>query len=83
MSSSELFIILAVALLAFGPKKLPMLARHIGQFIAWINRLQQQLGKAWQEELNKQQLEDNLKKAAIADKAYEADEGKKDLNPKN
>lgn len=71
MSSGELFIILIVALLVFGPDKLPMLAEHLGKLAQRGNRIINNMRKKWDDELQIQQLNDNIKRAEIADIAYQ------------
>ncbi|WP_131782021.1 Sec-independent protein translocase subunit TatA/TatB [Legionella gresilensis] len=70
MSMSELLVIIIVALIAFGPNKLPMLAEHLGKFIRQLNSLKMQLTNFWQTQLNEQQLLENQKKAEQADLIY-------------
>ena len=71
MSGGELLIILIVALLVFGPDKLPMLAEHLGKLTQWGNRMLNNMRKEWDDELQKQQLNDNIKRAELADIAYQ------------
>ncbi|CAM2904833.1 TatB protein (twin arginine translocation) [Legionella steigerwaltii] len=56
MSSNELLVILIVALIVFGPKKLPMLATHLGFLIRKLNQLKAQAALLWQQQLNEFQL---------------------------
>jgi sec-independent protein translocase protein TatB len=71
MSSGELLLTLLVALYVFGPKKLPMLAYHLGKFIGRINTYRQQVMDFWQQQVNEQQLQENIKKAEKADTSYQ------------
>lgn len=71
MSSGEVLLTLLVALFVFGPKKLPMLAYHLGKLIARINLYKQQAMLFWQQQINEQQLHDNTEKAEKADKHYQ------------
>lgn len=73
MISGQLFLTLLIALLVFGPNKLPMLARHLGQTFARIQRLKQQYQVLWQSLLKEQQLLDNTQKALQADVLYQQD----------
>ncbi len=69
--SSELLVIFIVALVVFGPKKLPMLANHLGLFIRHLTQLKTTVSLFWQQQLNALQLEENKRKAEAADKKYE------------
>ena len=73
MSMSELFITMLVALVVFGPKKLPMVARHLGLLLGRFNHYKQQAAMFWQQQLKEQQLQENIKKAQKADASYEND----------
>lgn len=70
MSLSELLIILVVALLVFGPSKLPELAHNLGKLFAKGRYLKEK----FESQLHKQQLqfdlEQNIQKADEADKKY-------------
>ncbi|STX27565.1 TatB protein (twin arginine translocation) [Legionella beliardensis] len=70
MNSSELLIIIMVAIVAFGPNKLPMLAEHLGKLIRQLNHLRAQATQFWQTQLNEQQLRENQQKAEKADSLY-------------
>ncbi|STX50020.1 sec-independent protein translocase protein TatB [Legionella busanensis] len=70
MNMSELLVIIIVALIAFGPNKLPMLAEHLGKFIRQLNSLKMQLTNFWQAQLKEQQLRENQQKAEQADTIY-------------
>jgi|GEM_PF-1467399 len=70
MSSGELLVIVVVAIIVFGPDKLPMLANHLGKFYKQINQFKQQLHLLWQNQLNEQQLVENQRKARQADNTY-------------
>lgn len=74
MSSGELLLTLLIALLVFGPTKLPMLANHLGQLFQKLHRVRQQLSQLWEKQLQEQQLDQNLKKAQMADAFYKKDE---------
>lgn len=74
MSTGQLLLTLLIALLVFGPSKLPMLAQHLGQLIARLDNYKQQARSLWQEQLNAQQLQENMRKAHEADAGYLHDE---------
>jgi sec-independent protein translocase protein TatB len=71
MNLSEIILTILVGLTVFGPKKLPMLARHLGQLINRLNRYKQQASLLWQAFLKEQQLDENRKKARQADLSYQ------------
>ena len=73
MSTGQFLLTMLVALLVFGPDKLPMLARHLGQLIARFNRYKQQAQAFWQTHLNEQLLQENQCKAREADAVYNKD----------
>ncbi|KTC80807.1 Sec-independent protein translocase subunit TatA/TatB [Legionella cherrii] len=74
MSSGELLVILIVALIVFGPKKLPMLATHLGLLLRKFNQLKAQAASLWQEQLNAVQLQENQRKAKEADEQYKKEQ---------
>lgn len=67
MSGGELLVIFIVALIVFGPKKLPMLATHLGLLIRKLNQIKTQAAILWQQQLNALQLQENQRKAKEAD----------------
>lgn len=68
--SMELLVIFIVALVVFGPSKLPMLATHLGMLVRKFNQLKAQATLFWQQQLNEYQLQENKRKAEEADKHY-------------
>jgi TatA/E family protein of Tat protein translocase len=70
MSSGELLVIILVAVLVFGPKKLPMLATHLGLLLRKLHHIKAQASLLWQQQLNEWQLNENQRKAEEADKLY-------------
>lgn len=72
--SGEILIIFIVAFIVFGPKKLPMLATHLGLLLRKINQLKNQAAALWQQQLNELQLQENQLKAKEADKQYKKTE---------
>jgi sec-independent protein translocase protein TatB len=70
MSTSELLLIFIVALIVFGPSKLPMLATHLGLLMRKMNQLREQMTSFWQQQLNEAQLQENQRKAKEADEHY-------------
>ncbi|MDP1604946.1 MAG: twin-arginine translocase TatA/TatE family subunit [Legionella sp.] len=71
MSSGELLVTGIVAIVVFGPSKLPMLAEHLGKLACRLNNLKQQASDFWQSTLNEQQLRENQRKADKADAHYQ------------
>ncbi|MGL5742652.1 MAG: Sec-independent protein translocase subunit TatA/TatB [Legionella sp.] len=69
--SGELLVILIVALIVFGPKKLPMLATHLGLLVRKLQQLKAQATTLLQQQVNELQLQENRRKAQEADKHYE------------
>ena len=45
MSMGELLLTTLIALLVFGPERLPALARHLGKLIQYINRYKQEASR--------------------------------------
>ena len=60
MSAGEFFLTLLVALVAFGPNQLPMLAKHLGQWVAKGRRYKQLAVATWQSQLNALQLQERV-----------------------
>jgi len=64
LGSTELFFILVMALVFFGPRKLPQLSRSMGKHIAEFRKASEDFKRTWErevafEESPSQQLEDN------------------------
>ncbi|AWN72788.1 twin-arginine translocase TatA/TatE family subunit [Legionella anisa] len=74
MSGGELLVIFIVALIVFGPKKLPMLATHLGLLVRKLNQFKAQAAMLWQQQLNALQLQENQRKAKEADEQYKKEE---------
>lgn len=71
MSLAELLVTLFVALIVFGPQKLPEVASRLGRVFFKLNRLKQQFSTAWQKQLDQEQLRENTRKAEKADLFYQ------------
>jgi sec-independent protein translocase protein TatB len=71
MNLAELVLIFAVALVVFGPTKLPMVATHLGLIFRKIQQTREHAYKLWQQQLNEVQLLENIKKAEDVDKLYD------------
>lgn len=72
--SGEILVILIVALIVFGPKKLPMLATHLGLLLRKINHFKAQAVALWQQQLKEIQFQENQRKAQEADEQYKKEE---------
>ena len=48
----EMLIIFVIALLVFGPKKLPEIGKSLGKGIAEFKKASHDLAKTWEEEVN-------------------------------
>lgn len=68
----ELLLIFVVALIVFGPNKLPMLANHLGLLMRQLNQLKVNASAFWQQQLNEFQLQENKRKAEEADQYYDS-----------
>ena len=68
---NEWLLIGLVALFAFGPKKLPLLATHLGAAFRFILRMKTFLAQSLQKEINQQLLQESEEKAKVADKLYQ------------
>ncbi|KTC88129.1 MULTISPECIES: Sec-independent protein translocase subunit TatA/TatB [Legionella] len=78
MSSAELFLTFLVALIVFGPNKLPMLAEHLGKLFRLLNQFKQQATTFWETQLSEYQLKENTRKAEQADTLYQKIEQQND-----
>ena len=71
MGGGELLIILLVALIVFGPNKLPELAANLGKVLAKARTIKSQIDNHIEQQQLQLTLEENLKKAAQVEKDYE------------
>ena len=74
MSGGELLVILIVAFIVFGRKKLPMLATHLGLLVRKFHQLKAQAVALWQQQLDVLQLQENQRKAKEADEQYKKEQ---------
>jgi TatA/E family protein of Tat protein translocase len=51
LGTSELFLILVVALVLFGPRKLPQLSRSLGKSLANFKRASEDFKETWEKEV--------------------------------
>ena len=70
----ELIIIFVIALIIFGPRKLPELGRSLGKSLAEFKRASNELRSTLEEEIRLEEQKTNLdaQKSAAADKAAAA-----------
>lgn len=71
MNLSEVILILIIALVVFGPKKLPMLAIHLAMGLRFFNQIKDKGQLLWEQVLKEQSLLENEHKAQIADHQYQ------------
>lgn len=67
MNIWELFVIALVALIVIGPKQLPTVAQHLGNYWQRLQQLLTAAKQAWQQELKLQELNRNLMRAQAAE----------------
>lgn len=72
ISFGEILLVLSLATLVLGPKQLQILLRYAGKFTLIYQQARLRLKRFFEETLQKQQLEDNIKKARAADEYYKA-----------
>lgn len=48
----EIIVILALAMMVFGPRRLPEIARQIGRYVARLQRMASQVRSEWQDEIS-------------------------------
>lgn len=73
LGSTELLFILAIALIFFGPRKLPQLARSMGKGLAEFRKASDDFKRTWEREvaLETSKLEDNTMLEANSQTTYE------------
>lgn len=76
IGSAELLFILVIALIFFGPRKLPQLARSMGKGLAEFRKASDDFKRTWEREvaLETARVDDNTMLAAEQQSAYEAPE---------
>ncbi len=62
----ELLFILIIALIIFGPRKLPQLGRTLGESLAQFRRASEDFKRSWEEEII---LEEKRMRTAIPDES--------------
>jgi len=75
LGSTELLFILVIALIFFGPRKLPTLARSMGKGLAEFRKASDDFKRTWEREvaLETAKLEDNSLLEADRQTAYETE----------
>ncbi len=71
MSLSELIVVLLVALLAFGPKRLPEIAYGIGRMVQWFIGMRQKIASEISQHMRQIELQHNEAKAKAAEQTAE------------
>lgn len=61
LGGTELLVILVVALIVFGPKKLPQLSRSLGRSLAEFKRASHEFQQTWEREAAMAELTDDAK----------------------
>jgi sec-independent protein translocase protein TatB len=74
MSLGEILLVLGVAVVALGPKQLPVMARYCGKLMGILHQTRHRFTQEWESVIQLKQLEDNLKKASQVDKLYKENE---------
>lgn len=54
----EIILIFVIALIVFGPKKLPEIGRTIGRGLAEFKRASNELKSAWEEEVKMEEIKE-------------------------
>jgi sec-independent protein translocase protein TatA len=79
ISAGELFIILLVAFLVFGPSKIPEIARKIGRGMNEIRRASDEIKREISKESRKLEKEMNVEGSVYKDMKMTAEEIKQDF----
>lgn len=58
LGTSELLIILVVALIIFGPRKLPQLSRQLGKSLGEFKRASEDFKRTWEKEVEMEKFEE-------------------------
>jgi len=73
LGSQELLVILAAALIFFGPRRLPQLSRQLGKSLAEFRRASDDFKRTWEREVNLENFDQGTpdESNSILDKAAE------------
>jgi sec-independent protein translocase protein TatB len=58
LGTSELLVILVVALIIFGPRRLPQLSRQLGKSLGEFKRASEDFKRTWEKEVEMEKLEE-------------------------
>ena len=68
----EILMILVIALIVFGPRKLPELGKSLGQGLAHFRRASEDFKRQWEDEVETERLADLVMKLAPLSAAMSA-----------
>src|ERR1041385_2631342 len=72
LGNTELLLILAAALIFFGPRRLPQLGRQLGKSLAEFRRASEDFKRTWEREVNLDNFENGVEpENSLLDKASE------------
>ncbi len=75
LGMQEIIVIFVLALIIFGPRKLPEIGKSIGKSLAEFRRASNELRQTWEEEVRlekeKEMMSDLLKENPLADNPAE------------
>jgi Tat protein translocase TatB subunit len=87
LGSTELLFILIMALIFFGPRKLPQLSRSLGKSLAEFRRASEDFKRTWEKEVNLEEFDlakdINMEGPSTADYGSVANQGRTDENSGN
>jgi sec-independent protein translocase protein TatB len=66
LGTTELLLILVVALIIFGPKKLPQLARSFGKSMSEFKRASEEFKQQWEKEVDLSETEEKKNKSELS-----------------
>jgi TatA/E family protein of Tat protein translocase len=69
LGNSELLLILAAALIFFGPRRLPQLSRQLGKSLTEFRRASEDFKRTWEREVNLEHSDQPVGENSILDRA--------------
>jgi sec-independent protein translocase protein TatA len=69
LGNSELLLILAAALIFFGPRRLPQLSRQLGKSLTEFRRASEDFKRTWEREVNLEHTDQPARENSILDRA--------------